>query len=184
VISRPRIQLVPPAERWRESFLRGFREFQREGLPWWTGGNLDTAEQDFAMFVARTLAESSHDSDILVPKTHLWAITGKEFVGRISIHHELTHALRREGGHIGYDTVPSFRNRGVATEMLRQALPRARALGLTEVLLTCDETNAASIRVIERNGGVLRATKALAANRPLKRYYWINLATGPTSSSP
>jgi predicted acetyltransferase len=58
-----------------------------------------------------------------------------------------------------------------------QALPLARALGLTEVLLTCNETNAASIRVIERNGGVLRATKALAANRPLKRYYWINLAT-------
>jgi predicted acetyltransferase len=46
-----------------------------------------------------------------------------------------------------------------------------------EVLLTCDDTNAASICVIERNGGVLRETKVLAANKPLKRYYWINLAT-------
>jgi len=135
------------------------------------------AERDFATFVARRLAESSQRTDTLVPKTHLWAVTDDEFVGRISICHELTDALRVEGGHIGYDTVPSFRNRGVATEMLRQALPWARALGLGEVLLTCDDTNAASICVIERNGGLLRETKVLAANKPLKRYYWINLAT-------
>jgi predicted acetyltransferase len=178
VTPRPnlRIQLVPPAERWRESFLRGVREFQLEGLPWWAGGDLEIAERDFSAFVARRLAASSQRTDTLVPKTHLWAVTDGEFVGCISIYHELTDALRVEGGHIGYDTVPSFRNRGVATEMLRQALPRAGALGLGEVLLTCDDTNAASIRVIERNGGVLRETKVLAANRPLKRYYWIPVA--------
>ena len=134
---RMRIELVPPTESCRESFLRGLREFQREELPWWVGGGLETAEQDFAAFVA------------------------------------LNNALRVEGGHIGYDTVPSFRCRGVATEMLRQALPVARALGLPSVLLTCDDTNAASIRVIERNGGSLREAKALDTNRPLKRYYWI-----------
>jgi predicted acetyltransferase len=91
-------------------------------------------------------------------------------------HHELNDALRVEGGHIGYDTVPSFRGRGVVTEMLRQALPVARGLGLTAVLLTCDDTNAASIRVIERNGGSLRETKALDTNRPLTRYCWISLS--------
>ena len=94
---------------------------------------------------------------------------------RIAIRHELNDALRVEGGHIGYDTVPSFRGRGVATAMLREALPVARALGLTEVLLTCDDTNSASIRVIERNGGCLRETKDLAKNRSLKRYYGIPL---------
>jgi hypothetical protein len=41
---------------------------------------------------------------------------------------------------------------------------------------TDDDTNAASIRVIERNGGSLRETKALETNRPLKRYYWITLS--------
>ena len=59
--------------------------------------------------------------------------------------------------------------------MLRQALPVARALGVTAVLLTCDDTNAASIRVIERNGGVLRETKVLDETKPLKRYYWITM---------
>ena len=170
-----RIQLVSPSEKYRESFLRALREFQNEGLPWWVGGALDTAEHDFGAFVAMRLADASRRTATLVPKTHLWAIAEAQFVGRIAIHHELDDALRVKGGHIGYDTVPSFRGRGIATEMLRQALPVARELGLDDVLLTCDETNEASIRVIERNGGKLRETRALAPDRPLKRYYWISL---------
>jgi predicted acetyltransferase len=171
-----KIELVPPTESCRESFLCGLREFRREGLSWWVGGDLETAEEDFAAFVARKLADSNLRTDACVRKTHLWAVAEERFVGRISIHHELNDALRVEGGHIGYDTLPSFRGRGVATEMLRQALPVARALGLPSVLLTCDDTNAASIRAIERNGGSLREAKALDANRPLKRYYWITLS--------
>jgi len=169
------IRLVPPTERYRESFLRGLREFRDEGLPWHVGVDLEAVELDFAAFVAGKLADSSRRSETLVPKTHLWAVTDEQFVGRISIHHELNNALRAEGGHIGYDTAPSFRGRGVATEMLRQAMPMARALGLSEVLLTCDDTNAA-IRVIEENGGSLRETRTLDTNRPLKRYYWITLS--------
>jgi len=33
----------------------------------------------------------------------------------------------------------------------------------------------ASIRVIEKNGGSLRGTKALDTRSPLKRYYWITV---------
>lgn len=172
-----KLQLVPPAERFRASFLRALREFQHEGLPWWIGGDLEIAEQDFAAFVARKLADANRRTDPFVPKTHLWAIADEQFVGRIAIHHELNDALRIAGGHIGYDTVPSLRGRGVATEMLRQALPVARALGLREVLITCDDTNTASVRVIEKNGGSLRETRPLAPGRPLKRYYWISLLT-------
>ncbi|HNG95851.1 MAG TPA: GNAT family N-acetyltransferase [Acidobacteriota bacterium] len=170
-----KIQLVPPTEKYRDSFLQGLGEFRQEGLPWWVKGDIEIAEQDFAAFVAKKLADANRRTETFVPKTHLWAVAGEQFVGRISIHHELNDALRLEGGHIGYDTVPSFRGYGIATEMLRQALPVARALGMTEVLLTCDATNAASIRVIERNGGVLRETKVLDPNRPLKCYYWIAL---------
>jgi predicted acetyltransferase len=176
VSPRMKVDLVPPTESCRESFLRGLREFRREGLPWWFGGDLDTAEEDFAAFVAKKLADSNRGTEAFVRTTHLWAAAEEQFVGRISIHHELNDALHVEGGHIGYDTVPSFRGRGVATEMLRQALPVARALGLPSVLLTCDDTKAASIRVIERNGGSLRETRALETNRPLKRYYWIALS--------
>ncbi len=171
-----KIRLVPPAEKYRESFLFGLREFRRKGLPWWFGGDLGNVEQEFEEFVAKKRADATRRTEAFVPVTHLWAVTDEErFAGRISIRHALNDAFRVVGGHIGYDTVPSLRGRGIATEMLRQALPVARALGLTEVLVTCDDTNAPSILVIERNGGALRETRAIDPNRPLKRYYWITL---------
>ena len=39
--------------------------------------------------------------------------------------------------------------------MLAAALPRAHAMGIDPVLVTCDVDNVASRRVIEANGGVL-----------------------------
>ena len=154
----------------------GFVSSDSKSLSWHLGVDLEAVEQDFAAFVGGKLADSNRRTETFVPRTQLWALAEEEFVGNISIRHELNDALRVEGGHIGYDTVPSFRGRGVATEMLRQALPVARALGLTAVLLTCDDTNAASIRVIERNGGSLRETRVLDTSRPPKRYYWITLS--------
>jgi predicted acetyltransferase len=75
--------------------------------------------------------------------------------GRVSIRHRLTDHLREIGGHIGYDIRPSARQRGHATAMFAAALPVARSLGITRALLTCDEDNIASRKVIEANGGVL-----------------------------
>ncbi len=169
------LQLLPPSSACRESFLRALDEFQEEGLPWWLGAELEVAKRDFERFVEQKLADSHRRTETLVPKTHWWAVMEDRFVGRIAIHHELSDALRESGGHIGYDTVPSVRGRGVATEMLRLALPLAHTLGLREVLLTCDDDNPASHRVIEKNGGTLRETKRLDSSRPAKRYYWIPL---------
>jgi predicted acetyltransferase len=39
--------------------------------------------------------------------------------------------------------------------MLAAVLPVARSLGVDQALLTCDEDNLASRRMIEANGGVL-----------------------------
>lgn len=89
-----------------------------------------------------------------VQSTTYWYVHGDEFLGRLSIRHHLNDALRRLGGHIGYDVRPSARRRGHATAMLRTALPIAADLGIDRALLTCDPANTASRRVIEANGGV------------------------------
>lgn len=177
---RPELRLVAPTASCRETFLSALAAHQAEGLPWWFGGDLEIAVRDFPAFVAKKLADASPAAGTQVPATHLWALSDAfgekdQFVGRISIRHALDEELRRMGGHIGYDTVPAVRGRGVAKEMLRQALPIARGLGLHEVLLTCNDDNAASIRVIEDSGGVLRETRQLGPEGPSKRYYWIAL---------
>ncbi len=166
------MRLVRPSSRYRDSFLGAIEEFETEGLPWWAGPEIDLARQDFDAFVAMKRAEAETRTDLRPPKTHLWAILDDEFVGRIAIFHELTDALARSGGHIGYDTRPLHRRRGLATDMLRHALPIARDLGLDRVLLTCDPSNTASIKVIERNGGVRDPSHPTA---PGKLAFWIAL---------
>lgn len=58
-------------------------------------------------------------------------------------------------GHIGYAVVPWKRNRGYATAALRGTLDLARTLGLPHVILTTDEDNLPSQRVVLACGGTL-----------------------------
>jgi predicted acetyltransferase len=109
-----------------------------------------------------------------VPETFLFGFVGQRIVGRVAIRHALTAALEREGGHIGYVVVPEFRRRGYATQLLALALRLAREqLGLDEVLVTCDDNHVGSIRVIERNRGVLQDIIAIEGRQGSVRRYHI-----------
>jgi predicted acetyltransferase len=92
-----------------------------------------------------------------VPETHLWYIEDDRFLGAVSVRHSLTPMLEQWGGHIGYAVRPSARGRGHASAMLAGMLEHVRAhLPLERVMLTANAKNTASIRVIEKNGGILR----------------------------
>ncbi len=108
-----------------------------------------------------------------VPATFLAASVGPDLVGRVSIRHRLNDFLLNFGGHIGYAVRPSYRRQGFAGEILGQALIIARAEGVERVLVTCDEDNAISTRVIERHGGVLEDIRP-DPDGPPKRRYWID----------
>ena len=58
-------------------------------------------------------------------------------------------------GHIGYEVFSWKRNKGYASEALRQVLPEAIKLGMPFVELTTDVDNLPSQKVIRNNGGVL-----------------------------
>ena len=57
--------------------------------------------------------------------------------------------------------------------MLRLALPEAKKIGLEKVLITCDEDNIASAKVIEKNGGIFERY-AVKDGKKFRRY-WIDL---------
>lgn len=88
-----------------------------------------------------------------VPATMLWYVDGDEWLGRLSIRHQLTRFLLEIGGHIGYVVRPSARRKGYATAMLAESLPIAADLGIDPALVTCDTDNDASRKVIEACGG-------------------------------
>jgi len=110
-----------------------------------------------------------------VPGTFLLAEVAGEIVGRASIRHELNDFLAREGGHIGYCVLAAHRRRGYATEILRQSLVVASAVGVDRALLTCDEGNVGSATVIARAGGVYESTIDDTENGVPKCRYWIDL---------
>lgn len=108
-----------------------------------------------------------------VPASFLGAFVDGTLVGRVDIRHQLNDWLARYGGHIGYGVVPEARRRGHAKEILRQALIVARAVGVDDVLVTCDDTNTASARTIEANGGQLESVIPGPDGAAMRRRYWI-----------
>jgi predicted acetyltransferase len=56
-------------------------------------------------------------------------------------------------GHIGYTILPDHAGRGYASAALAAVLAEARTIGLPFATITCDAGNAASRRIIEKNGG-------------------------------
>ncbi len=92
-----------------------------------------------------------------VPETALWYVDGDEFLGSVHLRHHLNEVLEQWGGHIGYAVRPSAQGRGHASAMLAGMLDHARVHHpqLERVMLTVNLKNPASMRVVEKNGGVL-----------------------------
>lgn len=108
-----------------------------------------------------------------MPDTYRWIVEGDEYLGAVSFRHELTEWLHDFGGHIGYGVRPSARGRGLASWALGCTLDLARERGYPRVLLVCRDDNAASARVIEKNGGILEDKRR--DGDTLLRRYWVNL---------
>ncbi|TDD77832.1 GNAT family N-acetyltransferase [Actinomadura rubrisoli] len=173
-------ELVRPTVSVHRSFVAAMEEFQREGRGRADDSTMIGMERReygegwndpdvFAEYVQRLRAqvrESAPRPEGFVPSTSLWWVDGSEYLGRIVIRHRLTPTLLDMGGHIGYDVRPSARRQGHAGNMLSAALPVAYGLGIDPALITCEEGNAASRRVIEKNGGVLED------RRGTKLRYW------------
>lgn len=180
-------ELVAPTTAAHRSFLAAMEEFRAEGR----GGASDHTSigreivehaaswgdvTKFEHFVEQLRADGLEETPRQqgrVPQTTLWYVDGAEYLGRIGIRHRLTAFLLHVGGHIGYDIRPSARRRGHATRMLRLALPIANELGIDPALITCDNDNVASRKVIEAAGG------RFEDQRSSKLRYWVPTLTPP-----
>ena len=149
------VKLVLPSAEYKESFLEALQEFHIEGR------NLDLdaldLEHDFDSFVRRKAGEPEGKflPEGFVPQTDYWLVHGDEYLGHIAIRHLLNDTLMQRGGNIGYAIRPSKRRQGYGTIILKLGLEKAKMLGISRALVTCDKDNIASRQIIEKNGGIL-----------------------------
>src|SRR5213075_1173012 len=109
-----------------------------------------------------------------LPGFRLW-LWDTEFCGSIGLRWQpgTTELPAHVLGHIGYAVVPWKQGRGYATRALGLLLQDVRTEGLPFVVVTTDDDNFASQRVIKANGGILheRFNKpALYGGKPSLRY--------------
>ncbi|PIT86814.1 MAG: GNAT family N-acetyltransferase [Candidatus Magasanikbacteria bacterium CG10_big_fil_rev_8_21_14_0_10_43_6] len=149
------MDLILPNTTYKKSFLEGLAEFHKEGNELsYDAEKIDTDFDGFVREVHDRIA--GIDPTKKVPDTLFWLVDGGEFIGRVSLRHTLNEHLKEYGGHIGYYIRPTKRGMGYGTKALELTLVEAKKLGLKKVLVTCDEDNVGSRKVIEKNGGVLQ----------------------------
>jgi predicted acetyltransferase len=164
-----------PNETYKQSFLNAATEMQACGEG--DRKEAQVANETFGDYL-KYLASCREGKNLkpgYVPDTVYWLIDEGEYIGRVSIRHYLTKELEELGGHIGYLIRPTMRKKGYGKEILRLALEKARDMGLSRVLLTCDEDNTASIKIIETHGGKFESKVEDNNGGAAKLRYWIDL---------
>jgi len=171
------ITLIDPTVKLKSEFGEMVEEYLAAGddkQDW----RFEQALPDFGKYVQKFLdyAQGKNLPEGWVPETTLWLVKDRTCIlGRTSIRHYLTPVLEQRGGHIGYYIRPSQRRKGYGTLILALSLEKAKQLAFKKVLVTCNEDNVASIKIIEKNGGILAGKVQIEGLKVPTRQYWIDL---------
>lgn len=171
------LKLIEPTIALREEFLAMVKEYLAAGEQsedWRFEQALGNFEAYVKKFHDYSLGKNLPEG--WVPDSTYWLVENeRKVLGQSSLRHRLRPALAKRGGHIGYYIRPSERRRGYGTVILRLTLTKAEELGLKRVLVTCDDGNIASVRIIEKCGGVLSDKVMVEGYVAPTRRYWIDL---------
>ena len=111
----------------------------------------------------------------LVPSSTYLGVREKDnyIIGMIDIRHYLNDFLKQFGGNIGYGVRKTEKNKGYAKQMLKLALEKCKELKIKKVLITCDEDNIASEKVILSANVKLEDIRNIDGEN--KKRFWIEL---------
>ena len=173
-MNQPVVRLQRASPHDREAFLEFAEDYRDSGEDRYAAA---LADPDAYLRWLADMERAETCPPGLVAQTTFWAVDDEDRVLASSrLRHGLSPALRREGGHIGYDVRPSARRRGLGTRLLSLTLEEARRIGLPRVLLTCDDDNVASGRIILANGGLEIDPSVSDRTGKVVRRFWIEVS--------
>jgi predicted acetyltransferase len=167
--------LVTPTAEYKESFLEAVAEFEPHEQNMIVERRLAGGDFDRYLKVVEAWTRGEQMPLGWVSVSTFWLIDDGVYVGSTNVRHELNRYLHDYGGHIGYTIRPTKRRMGYGTEICRLALEESKKLGLTRVLITCDDDNVGSRKIIEANGGVLEDVVPQPDVNVPKRRYWFDV---------
>lgn len=166
-----------------EKYLGQYREAYIESLNQEKLGNIKknlimfhNPDEEDIIQIFKDSRDTSKLPSYYVPSYDFFAVDDDKFIGVIHIRVRLTEKLMRYGGHIGYAVNPKYWNMGYGKEILRLGLDQFKHLiEEDKILITCNDDNIGSAKIIEANGGVLenKVENEYAGEKFLTRRYWI-----------
>ncbi|HEX8345302.1 MAG TPA: GNAT family N-acetyltransferase [Actinoplanes sp.] len=169
-------ELIAPTTRlytaWHEAHAEWGPGLHEDGFGLQPSDQVDSPA-GFAAWLARLTDQADPAKTIDVGRhrcTYRWIVESDRVLGGVALR-DGTDDYVAWAGHIGYGIRPSARRRGLATWAMSRILHEARALGLEQVLAVCAVDNAASVKTIERCGGVFEGIRDTAFGSA--RRYWL-----------
>lgn len=98
-----------------------------------------------------------------------------KIVGSANLRWNLTEAVLKFGGHIGYGIRPTERRKGYNKINLYMVLKEAKKVGLDRVMLDCAVNNIGSDNTIKALGGILERCEVDPYDKELTNVYWIDV---------
>lgn len=169
-----KIELVVPSVEYFSSYVEAIKEYEQNNVQSYGFSNPNQCDIFDKFQRYRT---GNNIPENRVPSNYFWLIENGEFIGEVSIRYKLTDELLRCGGHIGCGVRYSKWNKGYGTELLHQALLKAKSMNLHDVLITCNDDNIGSSKIIEKNGGLLenKLKNMVDGKQILIRRYWVHI---------
>ncbi|RXZ80073.1 GNAT family N-acetyltransferase [Paenibacillaceae bacterium] len=172
------VRLISPTVELSEQYFKFYYDWINSGediIPWVVERD-PSSFQHFVAFLYSADSEGKLSNPNLVPhSTYLLMNEQSLIVGAVNIRHRLNEKLLNSDGHIGYGICPSQRRKGYATILLQESLQVAKSLGISRVLLVCNQENIGSEKTILKNGGVFDSEFQEEDGRTVKRF-WITVS--------
>jgi predicted acetyltransferase len=166
-----------------EKYLDQYKEAYNEALKQLELGNMKkhnmmfmNPDENDVVQIFKDNRDQSKLPSYYVPSYDYFAVEDDKLIGVIHIRVRLTEKLLQYGGHIGYAINPVYWKKGYGKELLKVALEQYKDLIEEDsILITCDDDNIGSYKIIEANGGILENKIENEDNgeKFLTRRYWI-----------
>lgn len=163
------LRLVWPEKKYFDSYLDALIEFREaSSFP-------KHFQNEIENFPESVVSNKRREQSGAVPHRTYWLINEYGYVGSVQLKLVAGARFPNIKSNIYYDIRPSLRRRGFGTLALTRGIEQARRLGLKKLIITCDDSNLPSKKIIENAGASFLRNEKVPDRKENVRVYKLKL---------